>query len=105
MAGDDTIQLTLAQINACRTASNGFTSATMRAFGLNFTDAKRGWVWRLIGKQITQADYDRALAGRFTFGSKEKKRRLANHAEFDFAGSIPSTGLTKARLQKSPEST
>jgi hypothetical protein len=91
--------LTLSLINACRTAKGGFTAATMRAFGLNFTDAKHGWVWRLVGKQITQADYQMALAGRFTFGStaKEKNRRLANHAEFNFAGSIPSTGPTKAR--------
>ena len=66
-------------INACRTENTGtFTAETVKWFGLSFKNnaLKKGWVKELIGKQITEEDYQKALKGRLVFRKQNNQTSL-----------------------------
>lgn len=67
------VRLTIPLIDACRTPARGFTKATTAALGVKFP-LVTGWVRRLVGTTISQAQYDQALAGRFIRHSGRKAR-------------------------------
>jgi len=74
-AGNDgVVSLTRELIHDCETDRGGFTTATVEAFGIKWRQTRRkGWVFRLVGKQISSASYEAAMLGRFVF--KERGTR------------------------------
>lgn len=63
--------LTKRMINECRTEKGGFTSATIKAFGV--TQKSKGWVDSLIGEPISSENYGLALEGREIFGGRRMR--------------------------------
>lgn len=60
--------LTKELVANCR-ANGGFTNSTLRALGLTRQEMKAGWPARLIGKQMTNAEYRAAAEGRYIYNS------------------------------------
>lgn len=76
-----TIRLTRELIKECRTLRGGFTTATLRALGVEFDgNAPRGgWHPRLIGRLISAAKYEEAK--RFSRPPYAKGLRESQHEQ------------------------
>lgn len=61
------MNLTRDAIERCRTAKGAFTKATVEALGLRWHELKAGWPDRLLGKEVSDEQYAKALAGRQKF--------------------------------------
>ncbi len=70
MPEGDPIVLTSELIEKCRTEKNGFTNATIIAFGMTKHDLKSGWVQKLHGQSIPREAYKLALRGKFIYRMK-----------------------------------
>ena len=57
------ITLTLDLIFKCQTARKGWTNATLEALGLQPHDKTTGGPRRLVGRQLTEEDGQRAIDG------------------------------------------
>lgn len=68
---NETITLTWELIDACK-RNGAFTSATVTALGLTWKTIKKGWTYKLVGKLISKADYERALQGRNILAGKRQ---------------------------------
>lgn len=66
---EDPILLTDDLVAKCRTDRNGFTSATMQAFGMK-RPLRAGWAKRLAGTSISRDDYKKAVEGRYIYGTR-----------------------------------
>lgn len=64
----DPVTLTAELVIRCRTPRNGFTNATLRALDVR-PPLIKGWVGRLVGKQISRESYRQALLGRTIYNS------------------------------------
>lgn len=64
----DPVTLTAELVIKCRTPRNGFTNATLRALDVR-PPLIKGWVRRLVGKQISRESYRQALLGRTIYNS------------------------------------
>lgn len=79
--------LTRKLIESCRTPRGAFTSATVRAFGLDWNSLVKGWPYRLVGTFISDEQYATALRGARVY-VKEKTRRL-NEAALRVREDVP----------------
>ena len=73
--------LTQKLIEACRTSMGGFTSATMRAFGITRETWTHGWIKRIVGTTLTREQYQRAFTGRFLYNTKALKTTQPNQMQ------------------------
>lgn len=80
------IVLTLELIDLCRT-NGAFTSATVRAFGLDPGRLVAGWPRSLVGSVLTREQFREAMLGRHRYASRKSANR-ANGANRDCV-SIP----------------
>jgi hypothetical protein len=64
----DLVTLTAELVMKCRTPRNGFTNATLRALDVR-PPLIKGWVGRLVGKQVSRESYRQALMGRTIYNS------------------------------------
>lgn len=87
------VTLTHELVQACRTQRGAFTFATVRALTSRETTAlERGWPSRLVGHKITAEAYQDALAGRFKFVPRKKRKRRQERADEDI-GPAPDSGM------------
>ena len=70
----ETVVITEEMIVACQTKRGGYTLATIEAFGLSWPP-RVGWVKRLVGREISVADYEKAVNGTKQFASPVGARR------------------------------
>lgn len=75
---EETVTLTWDNIQKLKTRGS-FTSATLRPLGLSYRKLRRGWIRDLIGKTVSRAIWDAALAGVGVL-SGYKKRNKRPHA-------------------------
>lgn len=70
--------LTHELIESCRTEHGGFTKATINALGLSWNDlkGKSGWSHKLIGTDISDQEYQKALDGRYVYKSKGRTPKI-----------------------------
>ena len=61
----DLIKLERFHINGFRTERGAFTKKTVEALGLNWSALKSGWVYRLVGTEITRGNFLEALIGSY----------------------------------------
>lgn len=78
MPPGDQIILTHAILDKCR-ANGSFTTATVKAFGLDSSKLTPGWTKTLIGKTYSRATILEAMSGRHFYSPKtfKKRRKLA----------------------------
>lgn len=85
------ITLTLDRIFECQTERRGWTNATLEALGLYRHEKTTGWPRRIVGKQLTEEDWQRALAGRFKFVPRKNGKPRKVRAEQEL-GAAPDQG-------------
>lgn len=65
--------ITYDHLEELKTPRGGYTSATIKALGSDMK--KKGWRQRLIGKHVTEEQYQEALDGREKFYKKMKRKK------------------------------
>jgi len=85
------ITLTLDLIFKCQTARKGWTNATLEALGLHRNEKTTGWPRRLVGRQLTEEDWQRAIDGRLKFLSCKSGKPRKVRAEQEL-GAAPDKG-------------
>lgn len=68
------VTITEEHLEELRTPRGGYTNATLNALGISIKNNK-GWRYKLIGKQFTKEQYEKALEGR-TIKAKDKEGQL-----------------------------
>lgn len=69
--GHTLVKITKHSVDALRTDSGGFTEATVTALGLKWKELRKGWTYLLIGREISEAQYAKALDGRTRFRGRK----------------------------------
>ena len=82
------ITLTLDRIFDCRTANGGWTKSTVEACGMRWMDMTPGWPRRLVGRDISEQDWQHALAGKCVF----KSRKAGRQSKCEELGAHPDSG-------------
>ena len=85
------ITLTLDLIFKCQTARKGWTNATLEALGLQPHEKTTGWPRRLVGRQLTDEDWQRAIDGGLKFLSRKSGKPRKVRAEQEL-GAAPDNG-------------
>ena len=82
--GEMTVQITKALLEDLKTDRRGYTSATLEALGVPW-DLKRGpspgWPRKVLGKEITRAAFEAAMAGRTQYTPLTLKLRAKRERE------------------------
>jgi len=78
-----TIILTQPVLERCESLANSYTRETLAALGVDWPPVQ-GWKRALLGREIPQADYDRALAGRSKAAKKVDPRPAAQLPDLFF---------------------
>lgn len=78
MPDGDPITLSRLTLNKCR-ANGAFTSATIKAFGLDWKTMGKGWAEKLIGNTYPREQIYRAMMGRHFYSRSTRHSR--NHGE------------------------
>lgn len=71
----ETVTLDREMVEALRTERGGFTTATLKALGLNRRTMTQGWPDRLVGKTMTIEEYEQAMEGRLQLTRRGLKTR------------------------------
>lgn len=90
------VTLTIELIDSLRTSRGGYTDATLKHFGLSNTTFKSGWRYRLVGHQMTEAEFAEAQAGSLIKASVARKmaREKAEASRLDAIKASPQSGDT-----------